>query len=266
MSSQLINNCFIPIQPELEKNADYYFEKKEIDIKSQTTILYYQLQLKKNLNKSISIEPDGCIDILFWCNDSSPRAIVYGSRLQKTPTILQTGYEYFGIRFIPNQDVRNFNYSMKEITDKDILLVDLLKLDAHTIDLLVNEDNFYRRINLYKELIGNKLLTNCSSQRIISYAINKIYSSKENININSLAEDIGYSSRYLRKQFEERVGLSPKLFSQITRYQYSLSMLLNENHSLWNVIKLSGYYDQAHIINEFKKFGRITPKQLVKNS
>ena len=264
MSLKLIDNLFIPIQPELEQNADYYLEKKEIDIINQTTILYYQFRLNKDLNKSILIEPDGCIDIMFCCSDISPRAIVYGSRLQKVPIIFQAGYEYFGIRFIPNLDSRTFNYSMKEIADRDILLDDLLPLDPNIIEILINEKDFYERIKLYKDLIGNKILTDCSSQRVISYAINNIYSSRGNININNLAADIGYSPRYLRKLFEERIGLSPKLFSQITRYQYSLSMLLNHN-SLWDVIKQSGYYDQAHIINEFKKFGGVTPNQLVKN-
>ncbi|MBZ5753550.1 AraC family transcriptional regulator [Metabacillus rhizolycopersici] len=261
MGSRLYS--FIPIQPELEQNSDYYIEKKEIDLINKTTILFYQFQLHKDLTNPISIVPDGCIDILFLCHDKTPCATVHGSRLQKKSITFQAGYEYFGFRFIPNQDTRKFNYSMKEIIDGDILLADLFTLDHHAVERMINEKKFYERINLFKELIGNNLFTDCSSQRIISYAVNKIYSSKGNININNLATELGYSSRYLRKQFEDRVGLSPKLFSQITRYQYSLHMLLN-NNSVWDVIKENGYYDQAHLINEFKKFGNITPNQLVR--
>lgn len=258
-----LENQFIPIQPGLEEYSAYYFEKKEVDILNHTVVLYYQLQLKNDSNKPVMIEPDGCIDIMFSCNDTKPQATVYGSFLEKRPFQLQSGQEYFGIRFIPNHDAKNFYFSMKEITSKDICLVDLLNLDPNIIELIIREKNFYERIKLYKELIGSKLLSDSSTQRVVRYAINRIYSTKGNININNLAEEIGYSPRYLHKQFDQHVGLSPKLFSRITRYQYSLFMLLN-NHSLMDVIRQTGYYDQAHLINEWKKIGNITPKQLLK--
>jgi len=257
-----LENQFIPIQPGLRKYADYYIEKKEIDILNQTVVLYYQFQLQKDLNKPILIEPDGCIDILFSCNDTKPQATLYGSFLEKKPYPLQTGQEYFGIRFIPNHDARNLYFSMKEITSKDICLIDFLNLDPNIIELITNEKNFLWRVNLYKELIASKFVSDSPTQRVVRYAINKIYASKGSININNLAKEIGYSTRYLEKQFDQHVGISPKLFSRITRYQYSLYMLTN-NHSLWDVIKQNGYYDQAHLIKELKKFGNITPKQLM---
>lgn len=258
-----LDNQFIPIQPGLKKYTDYYIEKKEIDLLNQTVVLYYQFQLQKDSNKPILIEPDGCIDILFNCNDTKPQATVYGSYLEKKPYQLQSGQEYFGIRFIPNQDARNFYFSMKEITCKDVCLIDLLKLDPSTIERIIDEKNFLWRVNLYKELIGSKFHSDSSTQRVVRYAIKNIYSSKGSININNLAKETGYSTRYLEKLFEQHVGITPKLFSRITRYQYSLYMLTN-NHSLWDVIKQNGYYDQAHLIKELKKFGNFTPKQLLK--
>jgi AraC-like DNA-binding protein len=81
--------------------------------------------------------------------------------------------------------------------------------------------------------------------------------------MNQLANEIGYSTRYLRKQFETHIGISPKLFSKIIRFQCSLNMLLNNNHYTVNdVIYENGYYDQSHLINEFKDFGYITPYKL----
>ncbi|RJS63861.1 hypothetical protein CJ485_03605 [Priestia filamentosa] len=52
------------------------------------------------------------------------------------------------------------------------------------------------------------------------------------------------------KQFEQDIGISPKLFSQIVRFQCSLSMFMNDkNYSICDIIEESGYYDQAHLMN-----------------
>lgn len=81
--------------------------------------------------------------------------------------------------------------------------------------------------------------------------------------MTELANETGYSTRYLRKQFEDHIGISPKLFSQIVRFQSSLNMLLkNASCSVIDVSNENGYYDQAHLINEFKNFGYDTPYKL----
>jgi AraC-like DNA-binding protein len=68
------------------------------------------------------------------------------------------------------------------------------------------------------------------------------------------------STRSFRSLFESYIGLSPKLFCQIIRYQSAVGRLLHPSRAAFNdIISEYGYYDQAHFIHEFKKFSSECP-------
>lgn len=78
--------------------------------------------------------------------------------------------------------------------------------------------------------------------------------------MDQLAQETGYSLRYLRKKFDDYIGLSPKLFSEIIRFQNSLNMIISKDiFNWWDIVSENGYYDQAHFINQFRKFSHLTP-------
>ncbi len=253
----------LPLQPEFEINTDYYIEQKEKDIRSQSNLLFYQLKVNKNSTNLISIIPDGCVEILFCCSNQNTSASIGGSVLQKEILNLQANCEYFGVRFLPKLENRHLNYSMKEMIGSTVPLTDVISVHSTAMERIIHGENFYERITLFKELIGSHIFSSDSSQNAMVYAMDRIYSLKGNITINQLAEETGYSTRYLRKQFQEHVGIPPKLFSNIVRFQHSLYMLTKKNHyTIWDVISENGYHDQAHLIHEFQKFASITPNKL----
>ncbi|WP_439127229.1 helix-turn-helix domain-containing protein [Peribacillus frigoritolerans] len=226
--------------------------------------MFYQFKINRDLMNPMSVIPDGCIDILFYCDPKRPSADVYGTVLKYKTINFQANCEYFGVRFMPKQETQHFKYSMKEVIDRQIPLADMLKIEPTIMERLITERDFHGRIKLFKEEIGINIFTCNGLPAIIEYSLNKIYSSKGNVNMNQLAAETGYSTRYLRKQFDAHIGMPPKLFSQIVRFQNSLHMLLNKQaFTVWDVINENGYFDQSHLINEFKKFGYLTPTEFI---
>jgi len=68
--------------------------------------------------------------------------------------------------------------------------------------------------------------------------------------------------------FKSNVGLTPKAFSKITRFQKTIREIEASKKISWSGIAFdTGYYDQAHFINDFKNFSGFTPRQylLLKN-
>ncbi len=68
--------------------------------------------------------------------------------------------------------------------------------------------------------------------------------------------------------FKENVGLTPKGFLKIIRFQKAIQEIEACKKINWSGIAYeTGYYDQAHFINDFKNFSGFTPQQylLVKN-
>lgn len=137
----------------------------------------------------MSVIPDGCIDILFYCDPERPSADVYGTVLKYKTINFQANCEYFGVRFMPKQETQHFKYSMKEVIDRQIPLADMLKIEPTIMERLITERDFHRRIKLFKEEIGINIFTCNGLPAIIEYSLNKIYSSKGNVNMNQLAAE-----------------------------------------------------------------------------
>jgi AraC-like DNA-binding protein len=82
------------------------------------------------------------------------------------------------------------------------------------------------------------------------------------ISVSDLARAAGVSDRQLERLFRERVGLSPKQFVRIVRFQEVLRATRSGSGPDvgWAAIALEhGFYDQAHFINDFKSFVGRTP-------
>ncbi|MCL9684904.1 helix-turn-helix domain-containing protein [Legionella maioricensis] len=79
--------------------------------------------------------------------------------------------------------------------------------------------------------------------------------------VHHLAKDLGYTDRTLERRFKDLVGLSPKKFLLIKRFQNTL-MHLRKGMGWEAVMESSNYYDQAHLIHEFKTFSGLTPSKL----
>ena len=86
---------------------------------------------------------------------------------------------------------------------------------------------------------------------------------KGQLTVNELIKLTGYSERKLERLFNQAIGLSPVKYLQIVRLHYFLSLMRSGNkaESLTVAGLESGYYDQAHLIHNFKQVTGLTPTQ-----
>jgi AraC-like DNA-binding protein len=80
------------------------------------------------------------------------------------------------------------------------------------------------------------------------------------VSVEHLARSHGLSRREFARRFCATAGLRPKLFARITRFQALVHALLSTDVSQWaSMSPAVGYYDQAHMINEFRAFAGASP-------
>jgi AraC-like DNA-binding protein len=71
---------------------------------------------------------------------------------------------------------------------------------------------------------------------------------------------VGLSPRRFSQLFAEEVGLTPKLFCRVRRFQEVVRFIDSRRRFAWSNLALAcGYYDQAHFINDFQSFSGLTP-------
>lgn len=83
------------------------------------------------------------------------------------------------------------------------------------------------------------------------------------ISIAYLADAAGVSRQQLTRVFHERVGVSPKVYCRLARFQSALAYVRGGNAVDWaRVAAEVGYADQSHMIAEFRQFSSLTPHML----
>jgi len=87
--------------------------------------------------------------------------------------------------------------------------------------------------------------------------------------VSAVTEQVGLSDRRFIQLFSQQVGLTPKLFCRVQRFQQVLRNITSfaANSGIdWPQIALNcGYFDQAHFIHDFRAFSGINPTTYVAN-
>jgi AraC-like DNA-binding protein len=178
--------------------------------------------------------------------------------------------EMFIINFHKGKAYPFVQMPMHELTDcvvdGDLVLTnEILNMREILLSQPAIPDKFRAAERFLMKQYGRKLEEN----PFVTFAINKILDNPNRLTIESISTKVGYSQKHLIDLFKEHVGVTPKTFLRITRFQRAILELETGNYTGMASAALdSGYFDQAHFIHDFKNFSGFTPRQylLLKNS
>lgn len=96
--------------------------------------------------------------------------------------------------------------------------------------------------------------------RVVAFALQAFQQVPHLQTIEQVISKIGLSQRHFIQIFRRIIGVTPKQFCRVQRFQEVLRRLWKKQQVDWVDIALScGYYDQAHFINDFKAFSGLNP-------
>jgi len=94
----------------------------------------------------------------------------------------------------------------------------------------------------------------------VAFALAELGQVPQSRTIAEVTSQIGLSARRFIQLFNEQVGLTPKLFCRVRRFQEVLRVIYLEQAIDWTVVAADcGYFDQAHFIHDFRAFSGINP-------
>ena len=80
------------------------------------------------------------------------------------------------------------------------------------------------------------------------------------VKVEECARSVGVSERRLSEVFREHVGIAPKMWCRLMRFQAAVGALHKGTDVPWAELALEcGYYDQAHFVNDFRGFSGLDP-------
>lgn len=175
--------------------------------------------------------------------------------------------EMFIINFHKGKAYPFVEMPLNELTDyvvdgELVMTSEILHMREVLLSLALVKQKFIFAENQLLKLFGHRLIVN----PFVEYAVNQILQSPEQISIQRLSDKIGFSQKHFIKIFKENVGITPKSFLKIIRFQKAIKEIERSRKVNWTSVALeSGYYDQAHFINEFKHFSGFTPLEFTKS-
>jgi AraC-like DNA-binding protein len=114
--------------------------------------------------------------------------------------------------------------------------------------------------------LGGLLAKASKPDPMVRKAVKLIAQNLGDLEVSAMAALLGVSRQTVKHKFDQHVGVSPKLFGKLRRFQAVLRRLSGGIRADWSLLaKESGYYDQAHLIREFNHFTGFSPQKFLKN-
>lgn len=227
---------------------------------------FYCFQKDDPTENSVIAVPDGCLDILFCCDDANPSADVCGTVLQPKVVRNDPNKYYFGVRFLPGHTFQLSHLSMSDFVEQEIPFLQVIN-DRELFDQITSSRDFSYQIRVFMDHYLQFHAQNASLDRhkeLKRFMMSKIMQSAGQLRVKDLAEASGYSVRYINKIFSEEFGLPPKTFCKLMRFQHLINNLNEQSHVIFDqdLAQLAaelGYYDQSHMIKDFYTLANTTP-------
>lgn len=154
----------------------------------------------------------------------------------------------------PTEEFKGAQLSLELVLSGDDLRDRLIAAATPSARFLVLENYLIRRLR-----------PSASLHRAVRFALNA-FEQDCFLSVGGILEKIGLSERRFSRIFSEQVGLTPKLFQRVRRFQRTMNSLPGNGQVDWaGTATANGYYDQAHLINDFRAFTSVTPSDFFAN-
>jgi AraC-like DNA-binding protein len=204
-----------------------------------------------------------------WCDrplvERPPRVVIVGLQTYRRVRLQMTGtVESFVIFFQPTALHRIFSLPMHELTNTDHDARAVLGNWVDELEERLSESrSFEERIRIANTFFLGRCSTLPSPDGITATAMSILYR-RGSILVPALAQRAGMSTRQFERRFTREIGLPPKLYARIARFESALECKALSTADTWtNVAHRLGYFDQMHMIKDFKEFSGEIPTSLL---
>ena len=249
-----------PFQPYMTLEMDGYSQINRTDYGISH---FYEFTIHDEKKHCIKAVADASIDLLFNIGENKVSTYISGTVFGVKKWELGTQDDCFGVRFQPGQGILPKDITMEMIVNDDIE-IDGDIFGKNLTEKIALAKTMSERIEIFKKAYEDMVLGRNSlsdKEKINEYLVNRISRTKGMITMRQLEDETNYSACYLRRIFKSFHGISPKQFAQYIRFQNLLMQADKEGVRYEQVALDCGYYDEPHMMKEFKKYSGVTLEQ-----
>ena len=221
--------------------------------------------------------PDGCTDLIFNFGEAvidcfnnrvslwKESIAAVGMMTTYREVSSANGADLLGIRFKSGCLSLFTKASLSELKNTTIQASEIIpEFNSIFLERLCNTHGTKKRIDLIEQTLC-RLLTNSqtASNKLICAVTDMIIQSKGQMRVRDIADSACIGIRQLQRRFETSAGIGLKEYTRVIRFIHTAAALKSSPHkSILEIAFENGYYDHAHLNNDFMQIGGFLPSSL----
>jgi AraC-like DNA-binding protein len=210
-------------------------------------------------NQRERLLPIGTMELVFDLGAPRDNGLLVG--VHSTFHLMDTSVEsaVIGVHFKPGGAFPFLGMPSRELHGQCAPLDSLWGAEAELLrEQLLSAPDDGSRFTILEQALLARLRGPLQHHRAVHFAMVALRNGRAPI--RPLAARIGISQTRLIQLFDAEVGLTPKMYSRVRRFQHVLRAIQPLQNVDWSEISLAGgYYDQSHLSNDFREFAGYSP-------
>ena len=201
------------------------------------------------------------------CFESFEKTAIFHGQTSHAQDFITTGSAgIVGVKFYPYAIPVLFAMPAPELTNQMLTLHMLLGFRGTELaESIFFANSFAERVDLIVQFLTNQVHSTKPIDEKLIHITRLISLPNSKNDIGSLSKIACLSERQFERKFKELVGLSPKSYAKIIRFEKAKAHFETNRYSLTEVAISCGYYDQAHFNHDFKALSGYNPKEFYQN-
>jgi AraC-like DNA-binding protein len=151
---------------------------------------------------------------------------------------------------------------LHELANRTVPLEDLLR-EPFLVERLAAGSNWDDRFRLLDDVFSRRLLDARPSAEV-AWAWRRLRATHGTVPVGMLAEELGWSRKRIAARFRDEIGLPPKAVARLVRFERARELV---GTMPWGELAFEcGFYDQSHMINEFRRITGRTPETFLQDT
>ncbi len=207
------------------------------------------------INDPISVQKEGGTHFLL-----QPRSVIVGPQLTKVTLDINKNHKAVRVGFHPGGLYRLLGIPMIEMVDESYDATDIFGNELKEVNDRLQEAQSFDEIHGVIETFLLQKMKVLKKALPFDMAMLELLRLDGNVAIERIASMACLSLRQFERVCKDRIGLPPKLYARLTRFSKAYRLRENLPAISWTSIAYEcGYFDQMHMIRDFKTFAGVAP-------
>jgi AraC-like DNA-binding protein len=193
---------------------------------------------------------------------------VWYAALQQSPidTEAPEGNALLGVAFAAHGAFPFLACPQSELAGSVLPLADLMGGGVENLrQSLLAEADLARRFRRLESWLLGRLDAGAATHPAVRWCLREMARHGGQVRVERLAQETGYSRKYLAMLFQHQVGYAPKVLARIERFRRALAWLSERERFDWaELAQRCGYYDQSHLLRDFRAFTGYAPSDFLR--